>query len=282
MPQTAQNKTGILLKNANPRFYYTSFYAMGDRPAGGTLLAAGNWQDGQLNPASVVNGFNWSAWGGAQVTNGVLSLPFPDPVGSGFYGPTLELVIPTGYVLSDAYVEFDARFPGNVNGSKFVKFFGRRNGDNYHNSTFNLLWGTGDFANILFSDGSDVAGDASHVIPFDSQPSPQNIGRGFGTAVVQVPQGKIFSATDWGNEWHHFKFRYKQNDGTTSGNEVPNGAFYVEIDGDVYLDAQNLFNRHHTNEPGLSKIEFGGWAQGGGGAFEMQIDNVRVSAGGFI
>lgn len=253
-------------------------------------VGEGKWGPGgsaDVTPDFADTGYRWANFGGGSqaVVGDALRLTWDvDPVGSGYYGPTLGFYVDDAGIFSnDFYVEFDAKFPGNVNGCKFVKFFGRRSVEQgYSNATFNLLWGTGEFANIIFTDGTDLEGDAGRAIFFSGGNNALNIGRAWGTAVVSTPQNRSFTDTDFGNTWHHFRFRYKQNTGTTSGNEVADGVFYVEIDGQVYLSVTNIFNRNPSNIPGIDNIQFGGWSQDGGGAFDLDIRNVVISTGGFM
>lgn len=257
---------------------------------GGLLLASGIWGasgSADVVPDFTLTGYRWDVYGGgsSSVVSDALRLSWDtDPVDSGYYGPTLGLFMDDpGITLQDVYVEFEARFPSNVNGCKFVKFFGRRTEtEGYSNATYNLLWSTGEFSDVLFTDGTDLEGDAARKLFFSGGNNSTNIGRAFGQAVVTTPQNSSFDETDWGNTWHTFKFRYKQNSGTTSGNEVADGVFYVEIDGNIYLSATNMFNRNPNNIQGLEKIEFGGWSQDGGGAFQLEFRNIKISSGGFV
>ena len=72
----------------------------------------------------------------------------------------------------------------------------------------------------------------------------------------------------------------KYNSGTTAQNEVPDGKYYVEIDGVVYVDASGLFNRHYSNAP-IDRVELLGWAQSGTAPFEILYDDFRITTGGF-
>jgi hypothetical protein len=90
-----------------------------------------------------------------------------------------------------------------------------------------------------------------------------------GTAVVKTPQMSDLRSADWGTGWHHFRIHIKFNSGTTSQNEVPNGEFYLEIDGKVYADATGIHNRNPANGP-INYIEFFGWAH---------LDRRRLNSG---
>jgi hypothetical protein len=73
----------------------------------------------------------------------------------------------------------------------------------------------------------------------------------------------------------------KYNSGTTAENEVADGEYYVEIDGKVYVNATGLFNRHYSNLP-IDRVEFFNWAQNGTQPFEIWLDDIRVTTGGFL
>ena len=186
---------------------------------------------------------------------------------------------------NDLFIEFDARIPTvDKFGLKFIKIFGKgHGGTNYANTTFGLNYTGGDNGNmytINFGDGVGIENDTQAGLWLDGT-HETSIGRSYGTAVVNTPQNKAFGTIDWGEDWHHFKIRCKFNSGTTAENEVADGAYYLEIDGDVYVDASGLFNRHHTNGP-IRNIELFGYTHSGGPAFEVNYDNFYLSSRGFM
>lgn len=75
----------------------------------------------------------------------------------------------------------------------------------------------------------------------------------------------------------HIKF----NSGTTQQNEVPNEEYYVEIDGNVYVDATGLYNRNPANGP-IDYVESLGWAQKNPQPFKLWYEDIRISTGGFM
>ncbi len=186
---------------------------------------------------------------------------------------------------NDIYVEFWARMPAAKQGLKFLKVFSGNTGgasNNYANTTFGLDYtGTdpGSLYQVAFGDGTQIANDVANVINLDGT-YPQWIGRSYGTARVLTPQRSRFKSSDWGTGWHHFKMRVKFNTGTTAQNEIADGAYYLEIDNKVYVDATGLFNRHYSNAP-IDRIELFGWAQNGSTPFELWYDDVRISTEGF-
>ena len=184
----------------------------------------------------------------------------------------------------DVYIEFWARMPGAKEGCKFVKIFGQNliQGD-YANATIATNYTGGDYGSlwqVSFGDGTSVANDDQNAINLNGT-YPDWIGRSYGTAVVQTPQMSDFSSTDWGTGWHHFLIHVKFNSGTTSQNEVPNGEFFLEVDGKVYADATGLYNRNPADGP-IGQIGFFGWAQGDPSAFELDYYDIRISTGGFM
>ena len=184
----------------------------------------------------------------------------------------------------DVYIEFWARMPAAKEGCKFVKIFGQDlTPGSYANATIATDYTGVDYGairQISFGDGTSVSNDTQNVINLNGT-SPQWIGRSYGTAVVQTPQLSNFSSADWGTGWHHFLIHVKFNSGTTAQNEVPNGEFFLEIDGKVYVNATGLYNRNPADGP-INKIDFFGWAQGDPSAFQLDYYDIRISTGGFI
>jgi hypothetical protein len=189
------------------------------------------------------------------------------------------------------YISFRAKMPNTKAGLKFVKVFGKRvNENSYSNTTFGLDYtkiddGIGSMYQVSFGDGSDLINDSQNVISLDGS-YPAWAGRSYGkTAVIKTPMKKNFASKNWGTDWHQFKLMVKFNDGTSKENEVPNGAYYVEIDGSVYVDATGLFNRHYSSGD-ISHVEFGGWAQGSrdtyNPAFDIYYDDIVISSGGWV
>lgn len=189
----------------------------------------------------------------------------------------------SGLALSDLYIEFRAKMPAAKQGLKFLKIFGKDTNGAYANTTFALDYtgvDLGGMYQVSFGDGSGTGNDTANVINFDGQ-NPEWIGRSFGTASVQTPQNALWASSNWGTDWHHFRIRAKFNTGSSASDEVADGAYHVEIDGKVYVDATGLFNRHWSNGP-IDRVELFGWAQNGSEPFELWYDDVRLSIGGFL
>jgi hypothetical protein len=183
----------------------------------------------------------------------------------------------------DIYVEFWAKMPGSKQGLKLLKIFGGSStSGNYANTTFALDYTGGDpgaMYQVSFGDGSTVGNDTANVINFDGT-NPALIGRSYGKATVQTPRKASFSSADWGTGWHHFRLHCKFNSGTSAATETNDGAYYVEIDGKVYVNATGLFNRNYNNLP-IDRVELFGWSQNASSAFQIWYDDVRITTGGF-
>ena len=185
----------------------------------------------------------------------------------------------------DVYIEFWAKMPSQYKGGlKFLKVFGQYSpSTGYANTTIGAEYMASPYGAITqvgFGDGTNLSNDSQNVINLDGA-YPQWIGRSYGTAVVQTPQMSAFPAADWGTGWHHFRVHIKFNSGTTSQNEVPNGEYYLEIDGKVYVDATGLYNRNPANGP-IEQIGFFGWAQEDPEPFQVWYYDIRISTGGFM
>ncbi len=182
----------------------------------------------------------------------------------------------------DIYIEFWAKMPGVKEGCKFLKIFGQRlTSTNYADTTFATDYtgaNYGALRQISFGDGTNISNDSQRVISLSGTGS--NIGRSYGIASVQTPQMSFFSPTDWGSGWHHFRIHVKFNSGTTTQNEVPDGEYYLEIDGKVYVNAMGLYNRNPANGP-INRVAFFGWAQTESQPFQVWYDDIRISTGGF-
>jgi hypothetical protein len=182
----------------------------------------------------------------------------------------------------DIYVDFWAKVPAAKQGLKFLKVFGANTNGAYANTTFGLDYTGTDFGSlyqVAFGDGTGTANDVDNVINLDGT-YPNWIGRSYGKASVQTPQKTRFASSQWGTSWHHFRIHVKFNSGTTSANEVNDGAYYLEIDGKVYVNATGLFNRNPADGP-IDRVEIFGWSQNASSAFQIWYSDVRITTGGF-
>ncbi len=205
---------------------------------------------------------------------------YPVPTGGGYIWANYNVA---SLNTEDVYIEFWAKMPGVKEGCKFLKIFGQRLPyGGYADSTFATNYNGGDYGalyQISFGDGSTLVNDSQQVIGLNGL-NPNHIGRSWGIASVQTPQMSAFSSADWGDGWHHFRIHVKFNSGTTAQNAVPDGEYYLEIDGKVYVNATGLYNRNPANGP-IAKVAFFGWAQTESQPFQVWYDDIRISTGGF-
>jgi len=213
-------------------------------------------------------------------SEGALKAVYPVSSGGGIFGwASFDM---TPYKSYEVYVEFSAKMPKEKQGLKFLKIFGGAN------TTFGLDYtgvssGKGTLHQVSFGDGTTVNNDTQNVINFDGT-YPSWIGRSYGKAVIKTPEKKGFTAEEWGDEWHHFRFKVKFNSATKNSDntytEINDGEYYVEIDGKVYVDATGLLNRHPSNGP-ITKVALLDWAQNVDKSFEIYYDNLKITTGGF-
>jgi hypothetical protein len=184
----------------------------------------------------------------------------------------------------EVFVEFYAKMPEPVKqGAKFFKVFGQV-GSGYANTTIQAdfsgsAYGRGSLYQISFGDGSSGSNDTANVINLDGT-NPSWVGRSQSVASIYTAK-KAFTGAEWGDAWHHFRIQVKFNSGTSQATEKPDGAYFLEIDGTVYVDAKNIYNRHYSNLP-IQKVSFFDWSQGGSVPFQLWYDNIIVSTGGFM
>ncbi len=254
-------------------------------------------QDFESGVVPSTNGWSFGAQSGGQVSvstvansnlngsRGSLRGIYPKPgTGGVFIWGSWDLA---ALNLNDVYIDFWAKMPNAKYGLKFLKVFGQRAGNtnNVANTTFGLDYTGVDYGAmycVSFGDGTTASNDTQNVINFNGE-YPDWIGRSFGKPSLSLlsPQKRIWSSSNWGDTWHHFKIHIKFNSGTTQSTEVADGEYYVEIDDKVYVDAKGLFNRHYSNLP-IQNISFFDWTQGGGYPFEIWYDDIKITTGGFF
>lgn len=221
----------------------------------------------------------------ASIVNALVGT-YPDPPSGGQYMWADYSVAALG--IEDIYIEFWAKMPSQYKGGcKFLKIFGERatiGGAESNANTTILTDYTGvDYGavrQIGFGDGTTIRNDTENAINLNGT-NPTMIGRSYGKAVVKTPQMSNFPSSAWGTGWHHFRVHIKFNSGTTAQDEIPDGEYYLEIDGNVYVDATGLFNRNPVNGP-IDYVEFFGWAQKDPNPFQLWYDDIRISTGGFM
>ena len=245
-----------------------------------TLNAPSGWTIGANNGATISVQPTSSPGGGGNTVYALEgSYPAPALHGAQYIWATYNVA---DLNTEDIYIEFWAKMPGVKEGCKFVKIFGQRlTPTNYADTTIYTDYtgaSYGAIRQIAYGDGSTITNDSQRVINLSG--TGTNIGRSYGIASVQTPQMSFFSATDWGSGWHHFRIHVKFNSGTTTQNEVPDGEYYLEVDGKVYVNATGLYNRNPANGP-INRIAFFGWAQTETQPFQLWYDDIRISTGGF-
>jgi len=243
------------------------------------LIGHADFSDGNVTPSSIHPGTSWGSGavsGGAiSVVDGAYRADYPIPSG----GVYTYLNFNVGSLeIYDMYIQLRAKFidPHSV---KFVKVHGIEVGPNYSNTTYGLTAG-GVMAQVSFGDGTEEANDTANVINLTGS-DPSWVGRSYpATAVISTPQHATFAGFADG-EWHDIKIHHKFNSGTTADDEVADGEYYVEVDGDVYVDATGLFNRHHASAA-IEYVSFGDWAQDNDYGFTVFFDDIKISLGGFV
>ena len=268
------NLSGLIANGSSPK--YDPAYSAGNR-AVPTLLYSENYS-GSLPSGVLATGTST-----ATIVNGELKMTYPanaDINGLPFHGVDLSTLN-----VSDVYIQFKARMPNAKWGLKFLKIFGKvtttnTSNDTYSNTTWQLIYGTGAFEAVQFGDGSALANDNASAIGFAGGTQSGLTARNSG-AIVSCPQSKAFLVSDWGTSIHQFKIRTKFNTGTSALNEVADGAYYLEIDGNVYLNATGLFNRSWQSG-NIDRIEIGGYTTGSNPSFDIEYDDLIISTGGFF
>jgi hypothetical protein len=194
----------------------------------------------------------------------------------------ISVPVPVQDNIRDLYIEVRGRMPLNRGGFKFLKIFGERAGSNYANTTLSCLYGVGDIQQISFGDGAGatIANDTANVINLNGT-NKSWAGRSAAQATILTPQNRVFTAANWGTDWHVIKLRVKYNSGTSAETEVADGAYFLSIDDVVFVDATGLLNRHWSNGP-IESVNLFDWAQGNTSEFTFDYDYVRLSVNGFM
>lgn len=244
----------------------------------GTLPSA--WATGAQSGASI--GVSTDTSKTYDGSNGSLKATYPasDDEGTVYAWSVIDA---SEFATRELYIEFWAKMPGVKHGLKFLKIFGETGpSGEAANTTFGLDYtgvDMGSLYQVSFGDGTTAYNDTQNVINLDGS-YPDWIGRSYGTASVSTPQNSAWASSNWGTDWHHFRFHVKFNSGTSAATEVADGEYYVEIDGVTYVDATGLLNRHYSNGP-IERVELLGYSRGAAAPFEIWYDNVVVTTDGF-
>lgn len=227
--------------------------------------------------------------GGTVSRNTVTANNYANSAGSvrGQYpGPLNDVACYSGYDISSynsssVFARFRAKMPSaHKDGLKFWKVFGQDGPGGVANCTFGLDYTgitRGGMMGVYYGDGATANNDTQNGLLFTGEITEPN--RALGTIVLNTPQDRYFTASDWGSDWHKFELGVKFNSGTTALNEVPDGEFIVRIDDVLWLQATGVFNRHYSNPP-IDKVEIFGHTNSTS-AFEIWYDNIEVAVGGF-
>jgi hypothetical protein len=281
---SAFNVTGFI--DSGSGLLDSSIDSTGDKKI--ILLGRANFNSGVLPPPTIVGGNTWAVGNGSPfIEDGALRMNYPyRDFGAGGIVNSLHFDVPDG--IKELYVRFRAKMPNAKHGLKFLKVFGRNatgGANTVANTTFALDYtgaNNGSMLMVGFGDGSTQSNDTQNVMKLNGA-DPNQLGRAFGVGANVVSAGNFFLSSEWGTEWHTFRFKIKFNDGTTEENEINNGEILVNIDGVDYAHATGLFNRHYTNGD-IHYLSFGDWSQGsvgGSPAFEIYYDDIFISRNGF-
>jgi hypothetical protein len=189
----------------------------------------------------------------------------------------------SSYDTNRVRLRFRAKMPGNHHGLKFVKVFGKNDGaTGYANATFGLDYTGVDFGSmycVSYGDGAALQNDTASILGFADLGYPGRAGKLPGFSALR-PHGKRFASADWGTTWHLFELYAKFNTGSSAEDEKNDGAFFVKIDDEVYLDAKGVFNRNPKNG-NIDRVEILGWSQTAkdhvSPSFEIWYDDIEIS-----
>ena len=283
MPQT--NQTPALAANSTLPTY-DSAYPAGDRPSGGgggsgTLIARADWSVHGLTPDSLPSypDASWFEFNGvSSVVDNKLVMTFPDTSDDGYVNAGLTLFV-TPMNLQEVYIEFIVQLPdANPQGSiKFCKITGINGAPAGYSNTTYQLESNKSFDHISFGDGTTDGNDVAQVIYYNGS-NPTFTGRNYGLATIDLPQ---LSAFIFDTNPHTVRIFHRYNSGTTLGTETNDGAYFVQVDDDVYLDTSDVFNRHYTNSLYIDQIIFGGVIQNSP-PLKLVFSSIKASTGGFV
>ena len=237
----------------------------------GSGWITGSQQGGNLSVSTDISENNNNSAGSLKAY-----YPTPSTYGASYNWAAFNI---SQYNSYDVMIEFSAKMPRGKGGLKFLKVFSGNNGT-YANTTFGLdnqSYPAGRATGFSFGDGADHSNDVKNLIYLNGE-YKNWVGRSYGIATINTPQNSNFKSEMWGTDWHRFKIYMKFNSGTSAANEVPDGAYYLEIDGRIYIHATGIFNRNYQNMP-IDRVEILGHAQSGREPFEIWYDDVKITVG---
>lgn len=257
------------------------------------LIAYANFNNGNLQPTSIVSGINWNHYsnGSAALSIEGNSIKGICPASNGSNHVNVLGLGVSVLQTRSVFIKFRAKFRGRPHAIKFCKVHGMR-ATEFPGGTVeipdphgeaNCTFGLGPYGNMVntsYGDGSTTGNDTANIIVLAG--APHQLGRAQGLATVDTPQNSAFTEAMWGDdEWHEFRVHVKFNSGTSSEDEVNDGVFYVEIDGQIYVYARGIYNRHYSNLP-IDYISFFDVAQDNDYGYELLYDDIQISTGNFM
>jgi len=157
-----------------------------------------------------------------------------------------------------------------VGGAKFLKLFGIRNGDNYANTTFQLIYQTSTLEQILYGCSGDTR-DAINVFRYNSPPGIYNSCSNSSSPEITTSRGSIINPKD--GQWHTLAVQMKYND-----DGINNGLYNVWYDDVKVIGVTDVNNRSNTNSKYFKTVQIGGWNQYYGGIpYDIYYDNFIVT-----
>ncbi len=166
--------------------------------------------------------------------------------------------------LNGMYVRFYFKVDNPSGGSKFMKFFGVRNGDNYANTTFAINYFGSNLYEISYGDGQGISNDTASVIRYAGNVVSDD------KVKVLVAKGP-FDPRD--GRWHCFETYMRYNN-----NDQRNGEYKVWIDGGLWVHATNVKNRNDLNSLFFDRVELGGYTHNNWShTWHLWYDNVVFS-----
>jgi hypothetical protein len=143
--------------------------------------------------------------------------------------------------LQEMHVRFYFKVDNPSGGSKFMKFFGIRNKNNYANTTFMIQYWNSTLFEISYGNGSSITNDTQAVIRYAGDKISDN------KVKVLVAKGP-YDPRD--GKWHCFEVYMRYND-----NSQRNGEYKVWIDGVLWVHATHVKNRNDLNSPYFGRVE---------------------------
>lgn len=287
MSQPNRDMRGKLLRNDPPGKPFDSLHADGNRGAGGggQLIARADWSQHGLTPTPLPgyeSTATWSTWAGAGMTlnkvSNYVEAVYSDTTGTNTSGG-LSLNL-EDLSIQEVFIEAKVSVPSALKGSsKFIKVFGSNAGTGYCNTTYGLESGV--LQRISFGDGTiegePIDGNDTHRNIWFNGSNPAWTGRNNGVATI-LTKGSSFA---FDSDVHTLQIHHQFHSGMTPETEQRNGVYKVNIDGEMYCNTSDVWNRYHTNSPNILMLNFFDWVQDSP-AFVTRMSDIKISIGGFV